>query len=155
MSFLIKQFALFFLIFSLSPALKSIPFYLRWNRTTTRRTRSHYPDDSPSFYRRDFQGGLNRAPVSGHSMEFLRGIYAFMQVSRSSVSVRKNFPSSSSSLILSILFHVFLFIYLFIWVSILSDQCHQFAISGSASFFLCLNSVCASYDEISYIWKLS
>lgn len=61
----------------------------RSHRTTTaRRARSHYlPDDSPSFYRRDLQGGLNRAPVSGHSMEFLRGIYAFMQVSRSSVSV--------------------------------------------------------------------
>lgn len=55
--------------------------------TTARRARSHYPDDSPSFYRRDLQGGLNRAPVSGHSMEFLRGIYAFMQVSRSSVSL--------------------------------------------------------------------
>lgn len=62
------------------------------NRATrTPRTRSHYPDDSPSFYRRDFQGGLNRAPVSGHSMEFLRGIYAFMQVSRSSVSVQNSF----------------------------------------------------------------
>lgn len=55
-------------------------------RTTAHKTRPHYPDDSPSFYRSDFQGGLNRAPVSAHSMEFLRGIYAFMQVSRSSVS---------------------------------------------------------------------
>lgn len=56
-------------------------------RTTTRKLNTHYPESSPSFYRRDFQGGLQRAPVSAHSMEFLRGIYAFMQVSRSSVSV--------------------------------------------------------------------
>ncbi|XP_055325134.1 innexin shaking-B isoform X1 [Sitodiplosis mosellana] len=53
-------------------------------RTTTRKSKPHYQENSPSFYRRDYQGGLQRAPVSAHSMEFLRGIYAFMQVSRSS-----------------------------------------------------------------------
>lgn len=61
--------------------------YFHQNRTTTntRKPRSHQPEQSPNFYRRNLTGGLNRAPGSAHSMEFLRGIYAFMQVSRSSV----------------------------------------------------------------------
>lgn len=64
----------------------STPFASYRTTTTTRKPRAHQPEHSPSFCRRNLTGGLNRAPGSAHSMEFLRGIYAFMQVSRSSVS---------------------------------------------------------------------
>lgn len=137
------------------------PAPVRPHRTTTaRRARqhSHYlPDDSPSFYRRDLQGGLNRAPVSGHSMEFLRGIYAFMQVSRSSVSVSTSTTSCHHLLIfLQILFHIFSFSFSFecSYICPISVR-HPFAVQAYFQFCFSFEiRVCASYDEISLHWKI-
>lgn len=65
----------------------------RWRCSPlTRKPKPLVPDSSPTYCRRGSQGGFNRAPVNPPAnMEFLRGIYAFMQVSRSSVSVIQPF----------------------------------------------------------------
>lgn len=64
--------------------------YKKISRAPPRKVKPHLPDSPPTYYRRGSQGGLNRAPVNPpQNMEFLRGIYAFMQVSRSSVSITK------------------------------------------------------------------
>lgn len=75
----------FLLLFQYHRLCETLTSIIR-TTTATRKPRTHQPEHSPSLYRRNLTGGLNRAPGSAHSMEFLRGIYAFMQVSRSSVS---------------------------------------------------------------------
>lgn len=62
-------------------------------RSTTRKVRQHLStsDCAPNYYRR-IRGGPSRGgPVNPPSnMEFLRGIYAVMQVSRSTVSINRS-----------------------------------------------------------------
>ncbi|XP_037029949.1 innexin shaking-B isoform X3 [Bradysia coprophila] len=49
--------------------------------THNKKLKQHIPDSTSTYYRRGSQGGLNRAPVNPPpNMEFLRGIYAFMQI---------------------------------------------------------------------------
>ncbi|XP_059621051.1 innexin shaking-B isoform X1 [Phlebotomus argentipes] len=54
-------------------------------RPISQKLKSHLTESIPSYLKRG-RGGQRRSPSVSSNMEFLRGVYAFMQVSRSSVN---------------------------------------------------------------------
>uniref|UniRef100_A0A182PGZ8 Innexin n=1 Tax=Anopheles epiroticus TaxID=199890 RepID=A0A182PGZ8_9DIPT len=62
---------------------------LQHKRSFSKKVKTNLAEGVPSYFRKNQGGPTQRAPInspSSSNMEFLRGVYAFMQVSRSSVN---------------------------------------------------------------------